>query len=64
MAKLLARRTGIPVYVGNSMSFTSAGMGGTVEEEIEGFKKVVEVVLGEVKKNKQNELPLNGVSAH
>jgi hypothetical protein len=32
------------------MSFASAGMGGTVEEEIEGFKKVVAVVMGEVQK--------------
>lgn len=48
LAKLLARKTGRPVYVGNSISFASAGMGGTVEEEIEGFKKVVEVVMGEV----------------
>jgi hypothetical protein len=48
LAKLLARRTGKPVYVGNSISFASAGMGGTVEEEMEGFKKVVEVVMGEV----------------
>jgi hypothetical protein len=32
------------------MSFASAGMGGTVEEEIEGFKKVVEVVMREVEK--------------
>ncbi|TVY53173.1 hypothetical protein LCER1_G005334, partial [Lachnellula cervina] len=48
LAKLLARRTGKPAYVGNSISFASAGMGGTVEEEMEGFKKVVEVVMGEV----------------
>jgi hypothetical protein len=40
----------MPVYVGNSMSFASAGMGGTVEEEIEGFKKVITVVIGEVEK--------------
>ena len=32
------------------MSFASAGMGGTVEEEIEGFKKVVAVVMGKVEK--------------
>jgi len=50
LAKLLARKTGKPVYVGNSISFASAGMGGTVEEEMEGFKKVVEVVMEEVKK--------------
>ncbi|KAF8863821.1 hypothetical protein BDZ45DRAFT_583263 [Acephala macrosclerotiorum] len=50
LAKLLARKTGRPVYVGNSISFASAGMGGTVEEEMEGFKKVVEVVMEEVRK--------------
>jgi hypothetical protein len=34
------------------MSFTSAGMGGTVEEEMEGFKKVVEVVMAEIEKSR------------
>ena len=51
LAKVLARKVGRPVYVGNSISFASAGMGGTVEEEIEGFKKVVEVVLDEFHKS-------------
>jgi len=51
LAKLLARKTGKPVYVGNSISFASAGMGGTVEEEMEGFKKVVEVIMEEVRKS-------------
>ena len=51
LAKLLARKVGKAVYVGNSISFASAGMGGTVEEEIDGFKKVVEVVMEEVQKN-------------
>ena len=51
LAKLLARKTGKPVYVGNSISFANAGMGGTVEEEMEGFKKVVEVVTYEVRKS-------------
>jgi hypothetical protein len=51
LAKLLARKTGKAVYVGNSISFASAGMGGTVEEEMEGFKKVVEVVMDEVRKS-------------
>jgi hypothetical protein len=51
LARLLARKTGKPVYVGNSISFASAGMGGTVEEEVEGFKKVVEVVMEEVGKS-------------
>jgi hypothetical protein len=27
------------------MSFVNTGMGGTVEEEMEGFKRVVEVVM-------------------
>jgi hypothetical protein len=59
LARLLARKTGKPVYVGNSISFASTGMGGTVEEEMEGFKKVVEVVMDEVHKNEGQEL-VNG----
>jgi hypothetical protein len=39
--------------VGSSISFASAGMGGTVEEEMEGFKKVVEVVMEEVGRSGQ-----------
>ena len=50
LAKVLARRTGKPVYVGNSMSFAAAGRGGDVEEEMEGFRMVVEVVMGEIEK--------------
>ncbi|RGP64413.1 20s proteasome chaperone domain-containing [Fusarium sporotrichioides] len=34
----------LPVYVTNSMSFANAGMGGTVEEEMEAFKSIVQVV--------------------
>ncbi len=34
------------MYVGNSTSFASAGLGGTVEEEMEGFRRVVDVVMG------------------
>lgn len=49
LSKVLARKTGKPVYVGNSSSFASAGMGGTVEEEMEGFRRVVEVVMGLLK---------------
>jgi len=44
MAKLLARKSQLPVYVTNSMSFANAGMGGTVEEEMEAFKTIVQVV--------------------
>ena len=28
------------------MSFANAGMGGTVEEEMEGFKRCLEVITG------------------
>lgn len=45
MAKLLARRTQLPVYVTNSISFASAGMGGTIEEEMEAFKAIVNLTL-------------------
>lgn len=45
LAKLLARKTSAPVYVTNSMSFANAGMGGTVEEEMEGLKSILDAVL-------------------
>ncbi|KAK3325390.1 hypothetical protein B0H66DRAFT_599555 [Apodospora peruviana] len=45
LAKLLAKKTRLPTYVGNSMSFTNAGIGGTVEEEMEAFKQVAALVL-------------------
>jgi hypothetical protein len=51
MAKVLTRKLKKPVYVGNSISFASAGMGGTVEEEMEGFKRVVDVVMGMLTKS-------------
>ncbi|KAJ1329622.1 Proteasome assembly chaperone 4 [Microdochium nivale] len=44
LAKILVRKTGMPVYVANSISFVSTGLGGTVEEEMEAFKQVVTVV--------------------
>jgi hypothetical protein len=55
ISKLLARKTNKPVYVGNSISFASTGMGGTVEEEMEGFRRVVEVVMGLLNKEKETE---------
>lgn len=48
LAKLLARKTQRPVYVSNSISFASTGLGGTVEEEMDAFKKVVEVTLSQL----------------
>ncbi|KAF2276843.1 uncharacterized protein EI97DRAFT_458172 [Westerdykella ornata] len=53
LAKVLARKAGKPVYVGNSISFASAGMGGTVEEEMEGFRRCVEVVMGLLRVNEK-----------
>lgn len=40
-AKILARRTTMPTYVGCSMNFA----GTTVEEEMEGLSKVIDTVL-------------------
>ncbi|KAF1947522.1 hypothetical protein EJ02DRAFT_417698 [Clathrospora elynae] len=53
LSKVLARKTSKPVYVGNSSSFASAGMGGTVEEEMEAFRRTVEVVMGLLDKEKK-----------
>lgn len=64
MARLLARKTGKPVYVGNSMSFASAGLGGTVEEEIEGFKRVVEVVMSTFEKTGRPTINGDGVNSY
>ncbi|KZM20452.1 uncharacterized protein EKO05_0006917 [Ascochyta rabiei] len=53
LSKVLARRTGKPIYVSSSMSFANTGMGGTVEEEMEGFRRVVEVVMGFLNNEKE-----------
>ncbi|KAK5631164.1 hypothetical protein RRF57_006879 [Xylaria bambusicola] len=45
LAKLLAKKTNMPVYVGNSISFANTGLGGSMEEEMETFKQVVTVAL-------------------
>ncbi|KAK8157611.1 hypothetical protein IWX90DRAFT_20627 [Phyllosticta citrichinensis] len=50
LARILARKSGRPTYVGNSTSFASAGLGGSVEEEMEGLARVVEVVVGELER--------------
>ncbi|KAK4956131.1 hypothetical protein LTR66_013369 [Elasticomyces elasticus] len=50
LAKVLARKTGRPVHVGSSISFASAGGGGSVEEEMAGFREIVAVVVDEVRK--------------
>ena len=45
LAKLLARKTRLPTYVGNSISLAGAALGGTVEEEMAVFKAVADGVL-------------------
>lgn len=42
-SKILARRMGVPVYVGCSID--AAATGTTAEEEMEGVAKIVEVVM-------------------
>ncbi len=64
MAKLLAKKSHMPVYVGNSISLANTGLGGTVEEEMEAFKKVVEVTLDKLKDVTIPSIPLtNGVGS-
>ncbi|KAI0124247.1 hypothetical protein BJ170DRAFT_77150 [Xylariales sp. AK1849] len=45
LARILAKRTQMHVYVSNSLSLANTGLGGTFDEEMEAFKKVVEVAL-------------------
>lgn len=54
MAKLLARRTGMPCYVGGSIDLSVAAGGGSVEEEMAAFRAVVDVVTDEVAKVRGN----------
>ena len=44
VARIVAKRTGKPSYVGCSAGF--GGVGGEVEEEMEGLKVAVEGILG------------------
>ncbi|KKF92753.1 hypothetical protein CFO_g4892 [Ceratocystis platani] len=48
LAKMITRKTGLPVYVSNSISLASTVMGGSPEEELEAFTKVVEVVAAKL----------------
>ncbi|KAF8470884.1 hypothetical protein BDZ91DRAFT_693894 [Kalaharituber pfeilii] len=48
IARILARKSKRPCYVGCSMDFAAAGLGGSVEEVMEGIRVVVRVVGGEV----------------
>ena len=53
IAKLLARKIQLPTYVGTSLNLSSMGMGGTPEEEMEAFKKVIEVILAKTEHVRQ-----------
>jgi hypothetical protein len=44
MAKVIALQTGRPCYVGSSINLSGAAGGGTVEEEMEALRAVVDVV--------------------
>ncbi|KAK2017830.1 hypothetical protein LZ32DRAFT_614128 [Colletotrichum eremochloae] len=59
MAKLLAKRTGMPVYVGCSINLSGSAMGLSVEEEMEAFRAIVDVVTGKLK---GGQAAINGVS--
>ncbi|POS88057.1 hypothetical protein EPUL_000485 [Erysiphe pulchra] len=54
LAKFLARKFNKAIYIGNSISFDSTGLGGSVEEELEGFKKVVDVATYHIQNQLDN----------
>ncbi|KYK57050.1 hypothetical protein DCS_04057 [Drechmeria coniospora] len=45
LAKMIARKSQLPVYVTNSMIVADAGMGGTVEEEMDVLRAIVKLTL-------------------
>lgn len=59
MAKLLAKKTQLPTYVGNSISFANTGLGGTVEEEMEAFKQIAQLALSKLQHLAVASQPLN-----
>lgn len=61
-AKLVARRTKLPAYVTNSLSFANAGMGGTIEEEMEAFRNIAEITLAKLQEQGVGALAADGVS--
>lgn len=58
MAKLLAKRADMPVYVGCSVNLGGTAMALSVEEEMEAFRAVVDVVTARLK----GQAPVNGVA--
>ncbi|KAF2769363.1 hypothetical protein EJ03DRAFT_272443 [Teratosphaeria nubilosa] len=51
LAKVLVRRTGKLCYVGGGINLRDAAGGGTVDEEMEAFRAIVDVVCTESKQD-------------
>lgn len=47
LAQTLARKTNKPSYIGCSINLSGLGMGGSVEEEMAGLRKIVDIVVTE-----------------
>jgi len=57
MARALARKTGQGCYVGGSVNLASSavgGGGGSVEEEMEVFRALVDVVVGQAGRSEES----------
>ncbi|KAI7539449.1 hypothetical protein KC331_g9750 [Hortaea werneckii] len=50
IAKVLVRRTQKLCYVGGSVNLSNAANGGSVEEEMEAFRAIIDVVVAEANK--------------
>lgn len=48
LAKILVRRSGKVCYVGNSINLAGTAGGGTVDEEMEAVRAIVEVVTAKI----------------
>ncbi|RKF61208.1 hypothetical protein OnM2_044026 [Erysiphe neolycopersici] len=56
LAQFLARKFKKAIYIGNSISFDSTtGLGGSLEEELEGFKKVVDIITYHIQNQLDNQ---------
>lgn len=62
LAKILARKSRRPVYLTNSISLESAGMGGTIEEEMEALQDILAVTLETLSELGAGSAAVNGTS--
>lgn len=51
IANVLARKASMPCYVGSSVNLSSAAVGGSVEEEMEAFRLIVEVAMRAIERS-------------